>query len=270
VKRHGRGRVNKASRIQVHGHRGARAIYPENTLPAFEYAIACGVDALELDLALTRDNVLVASHDPAMNPVFCEGPAGPGVIRKMTLAQLQEWDCGARANPAFPGQQAVPGTRVPTFDQVLALAPRGEFDFNVETKIFSDRPELTPRPEEFVKLIHRAALARDLVDRLILQSFDFRTLSAMRRVNPWVRRSALFDRGSTNTVRRSKDIFAHIISPHWSLATPDMVRQAHDEGMAVVPWTANTEQEWDALLEADVDGIITDDPGALITYLGLD
>ena len=92
-----------------------------------------------------------------MNPVFCVGPAGATIIREMTLAQLQEWECGALANPAFPRQQALAGTRVPTFDQVLALAGRGDFQLNVETKIFADRPELTPDPEEFVELIHTAA-----------------------------------------------------------------------------------------------------------------
>ena len=223
---------------------------------------------LELDLAVTRDNVLVVSHDPAMNPVFCTGPAGPTAICEMTLARLQQWECGARANPAFPRQQAIPGTRVPTFEQVLALAGRGAFHFNVETKIFADRPELTPDPEEFVELIYKAALAHDLVDRLILQSFDFRTLEAMGRLDASVRRSALFDEGSTDVVRRSAETGAHIISPHLSLATAELVKQAHDEGMDVVPWTANTEQQWDALMEAGVDGIITDDPGALIAYLG--
>src|SRR5437773_11688275 len=90
-----------AQTIQVHGHRGARAMRPENTLPAFEYAIAAGVDVLELDLAVTKDNVLVVSHDPRMNPAFCTGPAGTRVIREMTLAELQRWDCGAKANAAF-------------------------------------------------------------------------------------------------------------------------------------------------------------------------
>jgi glycerophosphoryl diester phosphodiesterase len=260
--------VNKGRRVEVHGHRGARAIYPENTLPAFEYAIQCGVDVLELDLAVTRDDVLVVSHDPAMNPVFCQGPAGPVLIRDLTLGQLQKWDCGARRNPAFPRQEAVPGTRVPTFEQVLALAGRGNFEFNVETKIFVDRPEVTPGPEKFVKLIYEAVMEHGLVERLILQSFDFRTLVAMGQVDTTVRRSALFDAGSTDVVTRASAIGAQIVSPHLSLAKREMVQQAHDEGMDVVPWTANTERQWDALMEVGVDGIITDDPAALIAYLG--
>src|SRR5215475_11419507 len=123
--------LSLAMTLLVHGHRGARGVRPENTLPAFEYAIAAGVDVLEMDLAVTKDNVLVISHDPHMNPAICEGPAGsPTTIREMTLAQLREWDCGKRKNPAYPKQQPVPGTCVPTRDEVLALAPRGTFQFN--------------------------------------------------------------------------------------------------------------------------------------------
>jgi glycerophosphoryl diester phosphodiesterase len=129
--------------IQVHGHRGARALRPENTLPAFEYAITQGVDALELDMAVTRDNVIVVSHDPVLEGPVCTGPAPKAVIRELTLGQVREWDCGAKPNPAFPSNRRA-GTRVPTLEEVFALAPKGKFLFNIETKIFPQKPELTP------------------------------------------------------------------------------------------------------------------------------
>lgn len=106
-------------RILVHGHRGARAVLPENTLPAFEHAVAAGADVLELDLAVTRDDVLVVSHDPMVNHVICKGPQPDAVIRRLTLAELKEYDCGSLANPAFPRQKALPGTRIPTLDLSL-------------------------------------------------------------------------------------------------------------------------------------------------------
>src|SRR5258705_1556459 len=111
-----------AQTIQVHGHRGARAMRPENTLPAFEYAIGAGVDALELDLAVTKDDHLVVSHDPVINAEICSGPGQPRPIRTLTLAELRHWDCGGKRNPAYPKQTPVPGTRIPTLDEVLALA----------------------------------------------------------------------------------------------------------------------------------------------------
>src|SRR5215471_19104003 len=90
-----------AQTIQVHGHRGARAMRPENTIPAFEYAIQAGVDVLELDMAVTRDNVVVVSHDPYLQPPVCSGPKPKAVIHELTLAELREWDCGKVKNPGF-------------------------------------------------------------------------------------------------------------------------------------------------------------------------
>src|SRR3984885_761445 len=106
-----------ARRILVHGHRGARALRPENTLPAFEYAIAAGVDVLELDMAVTKDNILVVSHDPYLEPPVCGGPQSKAMIHALTLAQVREWDCGKVQNPLFPKQTPVPGTRMPTLEE---------------------------------------------------------------------------------------------------------------------------------------------------------
>jgi glycerophosphoryl diester phosphodiesterase len=257
----------EAARIDVHGHRGARAVRPENTMPAFLYAIETGVDVLELDLAVTRDNVLVVSHDPLMNPDYCTGPSGTRVIREMTFAELQRWDCGAKANPAFPKQKAVPGTRVPALEEVLALASRGTFHFNIETKIFRDRPHLTPSPEEFARLLAAAIAKHKMEARVIVQSFDFRTLEAMKRLLPKVRLSALFGGKEKDYVASGRATGAGIVSPHYTLVTRENVAAAHAAGMQVVPWTANTPADWDQLIAAQVDAIITDDPAELIAYL---
>lgn len=260
--------LDAADRILVHGHRGARALRPENTLPAFEYAISVGVDVLEMDLAVTRDNVLVVSHDPEMNPKICQGPAGsPHVIRQMTLAELKRWDCGARKNPDYPKQQPVPGTRVPALDEVLALAPKGSFHFNIETKIFRNRPEVTPSPEEFARLLADAIRKHGLVPRVIVQSFDFRTLHAMKRILPEVRLAALYEGAPKDFVAIAREAGAGIVSPRYPLVTPEQVKAAHTAGLQVVPWTANTPQDWEKLVAAKVDAIISDDPAALIAYL---
>ncbi len=256
-----------AARIEVHGHRGARAVLPENTLPAFEHAIQTGADVLELDLAVTRDNVLVVSHDPLINAAICSGPR-PGVaIRQLTFEELRRYDCGALRNPQFPKQQPVPGTRIPSLDEVLALAGRGRFHFNIETKSFPDKPEYAPPPEEFARLVLEAVRKRGLAARVILQSFDYRTLHAMERLAPGIRRAALFDRDERDFVVIAREAHANIVSPQHRLVTPDKVRRARQAGLRVVAWTANTPEDWDRLIAAGVDGIITDDPAALIAYL---
>jgi glycerophosphoryl diester phosphodiesterase len=240
---------------------------PENTLPAFEYAIAQGVDALELDMAVTRDNIVVVSHDPLLSSPVCTGPRDHVAIHTLTLAEVREWDCGAKQNPAFPKQQPVPGTRIPTLDQVFDLAPKGKFLFNIETKSFPDRPELSPPPDEFARLVLDIVRKHHLESRVVLQSFDFRTLHAMRKLAPEIKLSALYEGAPKDFVAIGKDAGAEIISPAFKLVTPDQVKAAHAAGLKVLPWTPNRPEDWSRLKSAGVDGIITDDPAALIAWL---
>lgn len=259
--------LTAAPEIQVHGHRGARAMRPENTLPAFEYAIGIGVDVLELDMAVTKDNVVVVSHDPYLEPPVCTGPRPKATIRELTLDEVRQWDCGKVANPKFPKQVAAPGTRMPALDQVLALAPRGKFWFNIETKSFPEHPELTPPPEEFARLVLAVVRKHKLERRVILQSFDFRTLHAMKKLAPEIRLAALWEEGERDFVSIAREAGAGIVSPQFPLVTPEKVRAAHAAGLQVVPWTANTPADWDHLISAHVDAIISDDPAELIAYL---
>jgi len=255
------------STIAVHGHRGARAMLPENTIPAFEFAIQAGVDVLELDMAVSRDGVIVVSHDPYLRPPTCKGPQASAVIHQLTLAEIREWDCGSIQNPRFPKQQTRPGTRMPTLEEVFALAPRGRFEFNIETKSFPDRPELTPPPDEFAAMVLALIRKHHLEKRVILQSFDFRTLRAMKKLAPEIRRAALTEKDKRDFVTIAREAEATIISPEYGLVTKDKVQQAHAAGLQVVPWTANKPEEWDRLIDAGVDAIISDDPAALIARL---
>lgn len=254
-------------KILVHGHRGARAMRPENTIPAFEYAIRAGVDVLELDMAVTKDNVIVVSHDPYLHPPVCSGPQAKATIHELTLAEVRQWDCGKIQNPGFPKQTPIAGTRMPTLDEVFDLAPRGNFLFNIETKSFPDHPELTPPPEEFARLVLAAVRMHKLEQRVLLQSFDFRTLHAMAKLAPEIQRVALWEGDNHSFVSIAKDADAPIVSPNYKLVTPEKVREAHAAGFQVVPWTADTPEDWEKLIEAKVDAIITDDPAELIAYL---
>ena len=253
--------------ILVHGHRGARAVLPENTLPAFEYAISAGADALEMDVAVTRDDVVVVTHDPKLNSAICRSPGGPTVIREATLAELAGWDCGALRNRRFRRQRPIPGTRMPTLDQVFALADRGSFLFNIEIKSYPERPELAPPPERFSELVLQAIRRHELEKRTIVQSFDFRTLHAMRGLAPEIRLAALYAGAPKDFISIAKEAETGTVAPHYAIVTRKRVHQAHSAGLEVVPWTANRPRQWDRLIAAEVDGIITDDPAALIEHL---
>jgi glycerophosphoryl diester phosphodiesterase len=284
-----------AETILIHAHRGGRAARPENSIPSFEYGIHNGADVLELDLAVTKDNVLVVSHSPYLTQVAsadprmaaalagerkCDGPALPPgtLIHTLTLAQVKQYDCGAHTLAAFPHQVAVPHTTIPTFDEVLDLAGEGSFDFNVETKIFPGHPEIAPTPEVFVAMIDETVKRHHLESRVILQSFDFRTLRAMKKLDPKIRLSALFGAAQYDSFMGITDkdkSFAHIaqisgadiLSPDVSLVTPEAVKSAHDLGLQVAPYTANTPEVWRKMADAHVDAIITDDPSGLRDWL---
>ncbi len=240
---------------------------PENTIPAFRYAMEAGADVLELDMAVTKDNVIVVSHDPILHPPVCSGPSSRAVIHELTFEQVRQWDCGAIRNPGFPKQQTVPGTRMPSLDEVFALAENTPIQFNIETKSFPDHPEFTPPPDQFARLVLEAIRKHGMERRVIVQSFDFRTLHAMKAIAPDIRLSALTENDKRDFVTIAREAGAGIISPHHSQVTADKVRQAHQAGIQVVPWTANTPAVWDRMIDAGVDAIISDDPAALIAYL---
>ncbi|HVV44570.1 MAG TPA: glycerophosphodiester phosphodiesterase [Bryobacteraceae bacterium] len=259
--------LGAAHRVEVQGHRGARARRPENTIPAFEYAISQGVDVLELDMNVTKDGVLVVSHDPVLHPPVCSGPVPQANIHDLTLAQVREWDCGKIQNPAFATQQAIPGTKMPTLDEVFNLASKGNFQFNIETKISEKKPELAPPPDEFVRLVLAAVQGHHLESRVTLQSFDFRTLREMKKLAPEIRLVALYSGPAKDFVQIAREAQADIVSPEFHLVTPEQVQAAHRAGLRVIPWTPDKPEDWDRLIAAGVDGIITDDPAALIEHL---
>jgi glycerophosphoryl diester phosphodiesterase len=262
------GWIAMAAPMQVHGHRGARAVLPENTIPAFEYAIEQGVDAIEMDVAVTKDDVLVISHDPVFNPEICRGADGSKVIRELTFQELRRWDCGSLVNPHFPKQKPVPNTHIPALEQVLALAHRGNFLFNIEAKISKDKPQYTPSPERFADLLLQAIDRHNLRPRVIVQSFDFRILHAMKALAPDIRLAALDeDEKLGDFVAVARSVGVKIIAPEKGMVTPSRVVAAHEAGLQVIPWTANSPQDWDAMTAAGVDGIISDDPAELIAYL---
>src|SRR5204863_794053 len=161
-----------------------------------------------------------------------------------TLAEVREWDCGAKRNPLFATQQPVPGTRVPTLDEVFDLAPKGKFLFNIETKSFPERPEVTPPPGEFARLVLDMIRKHHLESRVVLQSFDFRTLHAMKKLAPEIKLSALYSGPARDFVEIGKEAGAQIVSPEARLVTPAQVKAAHAAGMVVLPWTASTPEEW--------------------------
>lgn len=228
-----------AAPFDVQGHRGARAVRPENTLAAFRYALGNpAVSTLELDTGVTRDGVLVVIHDRTVNGSHCvdTAPAFPGdrqfpyvgkLIHELTLRQVKTIDCGSRTLPEFPRQQAVPGERIPTLDEVFGLvraSGRHDVRFNIETKIsplVADTADHRTFAAKLVRAIERARLT----DRATIQSFDWRTIQEARRLNRNVETVAL--------------VWQYGPAECASLADECSLRAVYGDRSVRSPWTAN-------------------------------
>ncbi len=267
-----------AGAVSVHGHRGTRGTRPENTLAAFREALSVGVNVLELDMNVTKDDVVVVSHEQHVTPELCLGPDGkrlsaPVAIRSLTLKRLKTYDCGSLPNPRFPRQVLSPGERMPTLDEVFELVARStepaaaRVEFNIETKLAPGRPELSPEPRRFAELVAAVVKKRGLGSRVILQSFDHRTLRAMRAIAPEIRLSALTSDNTLDYVKLAHDLGATFVSPDREWITGTDVAALHAAGVQVAPWTANDEAEWSRLIAMGADAIITDYPADLMAYL---
>jgi len=238
-------------------------------MAGFEYAIEAGADYIELDLAVTRDDVVVVAHDPMLNPVIHRGEqrGASTVIRELSLSEIRKWDAGSLRHPRFPRQVKVPGERVPTLDEVLALGARHPIRFNVEVKSYPARPEFSPPIPRYAWLVGDALRRNGMEERAIVQSFDFRILHAMRGQATKARLGALWEFGQEDFVSIAREAGTRMVAPQHTLVTPEKVEAAHRKGIEIVPWTANTRGNWERLLRASVDGIITDDPGGLVEWL---
>lgn len=290
-----------ASGLDLQGHRGARGLLPENTLPAFAHALTLGVTTLELDVAVTRDGVVVVSHDTTLNPDITRGPDGQWLersdlaIHALTFAELQRYDVG-RIRPRssyaqrFAQQQAVDGTRMPRLTDVFALARRAgnnRVRFNIETKISPEHPQHTLQPADFARTLIALIRAEKLESRVTIQSFDWRTLQVVQQEapqiatvylsvqqawqdniragaasSPWTAGKHLSQFGGS-LPKLVQAAGGAVWSPYFGDVTASTVRQAQQLGLKVVVWTVNEEPDMLRMIELGVDGIISDYPDRL-------
>lgn len=267
------GPKTEPSKILVHGHRGSRGTHPENTLPALEEAVAAGADILEFDLHLTKDGIPVLSHDARIPEALCTDSHGKAVkkgpfILRLTLKQVKTYDCGSLRNPRFAEQTPIKGTKIPTLDEVLTwankTAPR--LQLNIETKMDATDKKLNPDPEFFAKTVITLLKKHNAIDRTILQSFDFTTLHAARKIEPGLRLAALWE-FEKNFCDETKKLGFPYASPSHDLLTPEQIKKCHEAGIQVAPWTLNDEATWAKAVDLGVDSIITDYPRKLKAYL---
>lgn len=291
--------------FDVQGHRGARGLRPENTLPGFEVALDLGVTTLELDLHFSADDQVVVWHDPVVDPAKCRlsldaGSAVPDpdeaseqalAIRNLTVAQLSQYSCDRNPDRGrFPDQVSAPtdiaGTdfRIVTLSEVFSFveafassdlktdeqrSAASRVEFNVETKRLRGEPRTIDdgfdgtNPGPFELALLTAIEEAGLEDRVIIQSFDHRSLRAVRAVDSDVRLAAL-TRDPPRDPAQYADWGAAIWSPRASTLDEELLTRAQAAGLLVIPWTVNDPDDMQALIDLGVDGLITDRPDLLL------
>lgn len=290
-----------AAAFDVQGHRGARGLAPENTLAGFRAALAAGATTWELDVGLTRDGVVVVSHDRRLNPDLARDGTGRWLepptptLAALSLAELQAHDVGrlrpgSRYAAQWPQQRPADGERIPTLDAVFEQARRqapAALRFNIETKLSPLAPEETASPEAMVEALLAVIDRHGLRDRVTVQSFDWRTLALVQRRAPavataalsaqrpdldniasgdWTAGLRLADHGGS-VPRLVKALGAPIWSPNFRDLTPERLAEARALGLRVIPWTVNDPADIARLVAWGVDGIISDYPERVVQAL---
>jgi glycerophosphoryl diester phosphodiesterase len=268
----------EAEYIEVQGHRGARGIRLENTLPAFEAAIEAGVDFIELDLAVTKDGEWVIFHDFFINPYICTNSDGshisspPPLIHSLSLSELKKFEC--KQNPLFPKQLSMKGIKIPTLQELLTMISNSshphakKVQLNLEIKRDSNHPELTLPPAELAKTILDIVKENEFSNRVYYSSFDFEVLSELRKLDSEITIAYIKEDDLEHFAEMALALKANIVSPeHILIHDANFVSSLKQLGLKVIVWTVNDGERMMELIELGVDGIITDYPEQMIKIL---
>lgn len=297
--------------FDLEAHRGGRDIRPENTLYSYAYAIELGATSIECDMQLTKDGQIVMSHNPILNSDITRDENGNYIennkydIRLMTVDELKKFDVGVM-NPNCGEYYDLHGktqftydAKIPTLEELMQLIQsydNKDIILNIETKSYPDPESIGYKnnadPKKFVETFNNIVKKYNMEDRVVLQSFDWRTLIEMKKLNPNISTSALWQEQPSwgrdseslrryeqekspwlggldikdyqgDPVKAAHAIGADIISPYYTEISKQDVDEAHSLDMKVVPWTVNNEKDMNMLLDMGVDGIISDKPWLL-------
>jgi glycerophosphoryl diester phosphodiesterase len=263
--------------IEIHGHRGARGLFPENTLTAFKEAVKLGVDFLEMDLVVSKDHKIVVSHEAWMNSNFCLTPNGDEIeassekdhnLYQMNFSEIARYDCGKKANKEFPEQKSV-SEHKPLLSEVVAKVDAFVKEnhicpvkYNLEIKSEIGEDEIfNPKPEEFVRLVYEEIKKLNIQSRIILQSFDVRILRELKKTDASIPISLLVENtegleANLEHLEFTPDIYA----PEFHLIDEPLVKALKSKNIKLITWTVNEITDMKKMIALGVRGIITDYP----------
>ena len=263
--------------FDVQGHRGCRGLMPENSLPAFKKAIDLGVTTLELDIAVTKDQQLIITHEPFVNPLICITHDGRTIpdsldqaynIYQMSYEAIKNFDCGSKKLQDFPNQKKLK-THKPLLKELFDLVHHLNADvkFNIELK---SKPEYygkyTPFPKPYVALVKNEIEASGFANKISLQSFDLAILEEVNQQIPNTTIVLLVDENASIAARLHQLSFKpDVISPYFKLLNKENISYYQGLNYEIIPWTVNKKEDMNQLISWGVNGIITDYPNLLLS-----
>ena len=265
--------------FDTEAHRGGRGLMPENTIPAMLNGLSLGVTTLEMDAVITKDKQVILSHEPFFNHEISFKPGGGFIeegeekkynIYNMDYAETQQYDVGLKPHPRFPQQKRVKASK-PLLSEVIDSAEafarrtgRPAPFYNIETKTQPATDNLFhPAPEAFVQILMKVIESKKINDRIIIQSFDPRTLQLVHRDYPVIKTALLiedFDKRTLDEQLKQLGFIPTIYSPAYKLVNAALVKACHQRNIRLIAWTVNTRAEIEQLKQLGVDGIISDYP----------
>lgn len=257
------------------GHRGARGLYPENTVGSMLEALKYPIKTLEFDVIVTKDKKVILSHEPWLGEEVCLSLKGTSVkerevnLYQLTAKEIQRFDCGSRPHPRFPQQKKLKASKPlvsDVFKAVLAHSKGKDIRFNIEIKstLEDELKGFQPEYKELSEIVISELQKLMSWEKVTIQSFDWRILKYLNEKYPKIRLVALQEESMLpEKVIKLLGFVPAIYSPYYKNLTEKIVKNWQSKGSLVVPWTVNEVTDMIRVKSLGVDGIITDYPNLI-------
>jgi len=263
----------------VIGHRGARSLYPENTLAGFNHCIENKTNSIELDVVASKDNEIIINHDPFLNPKIHFFMNNQRIKKKQTIYKsltykdLKKFKIGVKPHTSFKKQIPCQSEYILSLTDFCRwmenhkLTYAKKIKLNIEIKYNYKTPELFPEISIYNKIIDKILKKFDLCKRVTIQSFNYKVLNNFKKINSKVKTGFLTEKIRPSLFEQAKNVQCDIFMPYYSLLTASNIKKIRILGKKIIPWTVNNPRSWKKLIALNVDGIITDNPQKLIEFL---
>ncbi len=283
--------LSKPNYIKIYGHRGARGVFPENTLDSFQYLFDNNISAYETDILISKDLVPVITHNFHLNPSLTKDSDGNWLekddikIYDLTFENISSYEVGSinklsKYGRRFINQKKLKNQKIPKLSQLLDLTSKNIIPnllINLEIKSTPMVKNLTPAIEELVRLVIEEVHKSKLKDKIIYSSFDWNILKEIKNYNPNLPRAYLTEEqrniydqspwmdftplhNNLDLPKLIKVLGGVAWHPYYKDITKKMVESSHEENLPVNVWTVNKEEDMLRMIEYGVDGIMSDYP----------